>query len=344
MHIINVMFSRGLGGIEQSFVDYCEAIKAQGNKVTAIIHPKAAIRQQLVPLGINIVNVGNIGHWDFFAKSYIKKILKQANPDAVIAHGNRAIRLLSPAKKLRIPLISVTHNYNIQYLIGLDAVFATTQDLHKKVLAAGQNENVIYDIPNMIRLRETKTIKPFGNPVVIGTMGRFVKKKGFDIFILAIAELKQKNILVKAIIGGGGEEESALRNLCNQLNLNDVVEFRGWVSDKAEFFENIDIFCLPSLHEPFGIILLEAFMYGKPVVTSDSEGPSEIVTNQKDALVVAKGDAVAMAEAVIKLIGNEKPVDELSAAALQTVKNYDINTVGAKIDNALKQLITTSQR
>jgi glycosyltransferase involved in cell wall biosynthesis len=341
MHIINVMFSRGLGGIEQSFVDYCEAVKSQGHKVSAIIHPKATIRAALLPLGINIINVKNLGPWDIFAKIYIKKILKQTRPDAIILHGNKALKLTkAAAESIAIPLIGVTHNYNIRRQIGLDAIFATTEDLKQAIITAGQKQNTVYKIPNMIRVTNQPAAKPFNTPPVIGTMGRFVKKKGFDTFLHAIAKLKQDGIAVKAILGGDGEEAATLKELSENLGITDIIEFRGWIKNKSELFDNIDIFCLPSLHEPFGIILLEAFMAGTPVITTNSEGPSEIATNNKHALVIAKGDCDAMAAAIRTLITNQPLANKLAQGAFETVKEYDIKSVGERIGGALEEIRT----
>jgi len=342
MHIINAMFSRGLGGIEQCFVDYCEAIIAHGHKVTAIIHHDAKIRKSLENKGINIVNVKNFGGWDPLAKSYLKKILKQSNPDAVIAHGNRAVSLLKPAaKKQNCPMVGVTHNYSVKKLIGLDAIFAITDDLKKHVIANGQAENTIYRIPNMIKMPGAMPkMRNFHSPVVIGTMGRFVKKKGFDIFLRSLAILQEQGIDFKAIIGGTGEEEQSLKSLANKLAIADKTNFIGWVNNKEQLFDNIDIFCLPSLHEPFGIILLEAFMSGRPVITSASEGPIEIATNNKDCLVTETGSAEAMADAIKQLINDRKLAKILPQEAFKTASKYEIKAVGQMICDAIEDIIS----
>ncbi len=340
MHIINAMFGRGLGGIEQAFIDYCEALKLQGDKVTAIIHPKAKIRPALVKVNVNIIEVKNLGAWDIFAKSYLRKILKQLNPDAAIAHGNRAFNLLkSPCRTTKCPLVGVTHNYNIKHLIGADAIFAITEDLRKTVIKAGQIEATIFKIPNMIRLLpQQPEIKQFNSTPTIGTMGRFIKKKGFDVFLHAIAHLKNRNIKIKAVIGGSGEEESALKELAKNLEIEDIIEFKGWIQNKEELFDNIDIFCLTSLSEPFGIILLEALAFGKPIITSDAEGPSEIATNNKDALIIAKNDSMALSLAIEQLIKNPAEAKNLAVNGLETVKNYNIENIGKKMHEALEKI------
>lgn len=348
MHIVNIMFSTGLGGIEQALVDYCEALKMEGHKVTAIISKKAKIKPALLPLGVNIIEIKNLGSWDFLAKAYIKKALAQASPDAVIVHGNRAISLTN---KISIPIIGITHNYSIKHLIGLDLIIATTEDLKKKVIEAGQQAEKIVKIPNMVRVKgvysescivdNNNHTSPFTShhPLTIGTMGRFVKKKGFDVYIKALAELKNQGFAFEAIIGGVGEEEENLKNLASELNLGSSLKFTGWVEDKDKFFENIDIFVLPSLHEPFGIILLEAFAHSKPVVVADSEGPSEIATHGLDAVIVPKGDSKSIASAITEISGDVEFAKKLSQNAFATATTYDIKHFAASLSGAIKFLV-----
>lgn len=389
MHIVNVMFGKGLGGIEQALVDYCEALKMQGHKVTAIISKKAKIKPALLPLGVNIIEIKTLGSWDFLAKAYIKKVMGQAAPDAVIAHGNRAVSLVSGLSFIvcgkssdKLPtindkrpfLLGVTHNYSIKHLIGLDAIIATTEDLKNKVIAAGQPSDKVIKLPNMVRIGkgegrgakgEEKKENPSPlshshSPLVIGAMGRFVKKKGFDVFIRALAELKAQGLAFEAVIGGGGEEENNLKRLAAELGLvkegegrgarGEGIEdsnsknpyplsFLGWVENKQKFFEDIDIFVLPSLHEPFGIILLEAVAHGKPVVVTDSEGPSEIASNGMDALIVPKGDSKALADAVNKLASDAQLAHKLGQNAFAKAETYDIKHFARQLSDALNNLL-----
>lgn len=339
MRIVNAMFSQGSGGIEQCVVDYCEALLHSGHKVSALIHPKSVIKEQLLGIdNLNILGVKNCGQYDFFAKSYIKKILKQINADIVIAHGNRAVSLLkSPCKNLGIKLIGVSHNYKIKRLIGLDGILTITNDLKKTAIKAGHPEDKTFLMPNMIRLQEVepKLFSKYNNPPIIGTMGRFVKKKGFAEFLQALAVLVKRKVEFKAVIGGDGEEFSSLKQLRAQLDLEKHVDFSGWVSNKSDFFNNIDIFCLPSLHEPFGIILLEAFAAKKPVISFKSEGPSEIITDNKDALMAKIGDAEELADKLEMLIKSEKTAKELAKNAYSSVKKYDLKSAAKRLDEFL---------
>lgn len=343
MHIINAMFGRKLGGIEQSFVDYCLCLKTLGYKVTALTYPKAPINKQLAKLNINIVSVKNIGQYDVFAKSYLKKMLKQASADAIIAHGNRAINLLEfSKKKFNIPLIAVTHNYKLKHIHKADYIFATTSDLKQKVLNLKFEESKIFTIPNMVQLPQNiSSFKEFNDPLVIGTMGRLIDIKGYDYFIKALAILKNKNINFKVKMAGDGEELDNLKQLAEELNLTDKIDFLGWVDDKQAFFSSIDIFCMTSLTEAFGIALVEAFSYGKLVITSDAQGPAQIATNLKDAIIIPKENSSAISDAIIQLASDINLCSDFSQNALKKSKEYSFENVSKILDSSLNMIINT---
>lgn len=347
MHIVNAMFGRGLGGIEQSFADYCAALSLQGHKVTALIQPKAEIEMYLLRLQnhVEIKKVRNYGLWDVFSVIRLRLFLRKNRPDAIITHGTRAASLMKKAAKNIAPIIGVVHNYSISRIVGLDAVFTVTKKLKDLVIKTGQQKNTVYHIPNMIDMHNMQISLEHHNPPVIGTMGRFVKKKAIDNFLRALAKLRDAGIEFKAVIGGEGQEEKKLQKLASDLGLDEVVTFIGWVNDKEQFYNSIDIFCLPSLHEPFGIVLLEAFSHMVPVVTTDTEGPSEIATDGYNALIVQKEDVGAMSKAFNILINDKKKSAEIATNGLDTVKKeYEISVVGKRIETALTEIVQRAKQ
>ena len=341
LHIVNCMFSRGLGGIEQSFVDYCVALKLQENNVTAIISPDAAIIPQLSKLGITQVKIGNVGQWDPLAVLRLRWYFKKADPDAIITHGNRATVLVKKAAKHIAPVIGVTHNYSVKHFIGLDAVFTVTETLKAYVDRLGQEKSTLYHIPNMIDLAEDVHIiaQPYFSPPVIGTLGRFVKKKGFDVFIKALAILRDKDVAFHAIIGGDGEVKQELITLIDRLGLSQNITLPGWIDHKKSFFDAINIFCLPSLHEPFGIVLLEAFKYGIPIVSTSTEGPSEIIEDKYNGLLVSPKSPEELAHALQLLLQDQQKAFELASNGIRSVKEYSIPIISERIQSALTEVI-----
>jgi len=332
MKIANVMLGRGLGGIEQALIDYSEALQLAGFEVCNIIHPKATIKSILQKKNMKFEVLDNFSAFDLFAACKLYKLLKAIGVDVSIAHGNRALSLLKYATS-KDKIIAVTHNYKIKCK-GLKTVFCPTQDLvHQTKIKKVPN---IFLIPNMVRVNREFTQRKIHNPPVIGAMGRFVAKKGFDVFIEALAILKAENINFRAVLAGNGEEDNFLRALAKDNGLDGVLEFTGWVENQQEFFDKIDIFCLPSHHEPFGIVLLEAMAQSLPVISSDSEGPSEIIQNGINGMLVPKGNEIALANAIKELLADKIEDNLFSVNAYDSVKNnYDLAVVSGKLRNAL---------
>ena len=108
-------------------------------------------------------------------------------------------------------------------------------------------------------------------------MGRFVAKKGFDVFIAALGRLRSQGVPFRAVLAGDGPERGGARTARGRTRPCRSIGLPGWVDDKRTFFAGVDVFCLPSHHEPFGIVLIEAMAQAMPIVSTDSEGPSEIL-------------------------------------------------------------------
>ncbi len=340
MRIANIMLSKGGGGIEKASVDYCEGMRDLGHQVIAITDPSALINSEFSELNIETQNISNLGEWDIFAVKRLRKLLLELKVDVVIAHANRAFGLSRKAIKGKIPLIGVVQNYSTNRYNDADAVFTTTNDLINTLIWQGIDKDLVFHIPNMIKCVELPHRGYRNNPPIIGTMGRFVAKKGFDVYIDALKILKERGVVFKAVLGGGGEEEKSLKARAKDAGLDEQLTFLGWIENRKEFYTGIDIFCLPSLHEPFGIVLLEAFTYGAPVVATDSEGPRDIITPNYDALIVAKGDAQQLANALETMIKDHVAADKMAANAFaKTRTKYAQEVVCRRIEVALNTIL-----
>jgi glycosyltransferase involved in cell wall biosynthesis len=288
----------------------------------------------------------NFGEWDFFAINRLRKTLQGLSPDVVIAHSNRAYVLARKAISGIYPLVGVAQNYSTKRLTGAEAVFTTTRDLVSHIVKQGVPEDRVFHIPNMVKCNELPHRGERSNPPIIGTMGRFVAKKGFDVYIEALRQLKERGYKFRAILGGDGVEGSKLRKQAQSAGLTeDWLYFPGWIEDKKAFYTHIDIFCLPSHHEPFGIVLLEAFTYGAPVVATDSEGPNDIITPNYDALIVAKGNSTQMADDMAKLLDDKHLADTLAANAFaKTRLRYSLDVVAERIEQACNTIIARNRQ
>ncbi len=339
MRIANLMFSRGLGGIEQAFLDYGEGLALAGAEVTAFTHPKAAVNPAVGAIGLSHLSLSNMGQWDPCAPPKLATMLRTVRADIVIAHGNRAIVLAKKAVGGRMPIVAVAHNYRFQHLDGVNAIFAITEHMRQAIYTMeGYAGTPVYVISNMVRIRGNFVRGGRKTPPLVGSLGRMVQKKGFDTFLHALAELQTRGVVFQAVLGGGGEEEKTLKRTARRLGLYDVLEFPGWVDNAQALLESMDIFCLPSLHEPFGIVLLEAMAAKLPVVSTDTEGPSEIIASPQQGMLVPKDDPIALADALQALLADEGMARNMAAEGFRRVREqYNMERICTQMTGLLEQ-------
>lgn len=350
MKIVNILSSRDLGGTEQAFLDYNEALAEKGNEVFAIYNKNGKIKYK-IEKAKKFKNIKYLPSVFFKPHSLLLPIfflkLLKIKPDVIIVQSKKVLALFSfIAHLLKIPVIAVCHNEKIKLLNMADYIFATTEHERDVFVSAGYDLNKIFIIPNLITTKlQFKELNEYSKPPIFGVIGRFEPVKGFDIFIQACGILLDKGYDFRVKIAGTPQiqyldEYKRLKKLVKVLNLDDRVDFMGWVDNKDEFYNNIDIFVLPSNHESFGIVLLEAMMYSKPIITSLAEGPKDIFKNTDAAIAFTPTDYNELAEKMIELLKNPDEAKKIAKNGYELVnKKYTIDVVGDVLQSSLEKCI-----
>jgi len=146
---------------------------------------------------------------------------------------------------------------------------------------------------------------------VVLTVCRLVPEKGVQTLIRAASRLRDVPEL-KVVVVGDGPYRAALEELVKNLGLEVVVRFDGWVHGRQVglYYSSADCFVLASYEESFGIVLLEALMYGLPVIASDTWGAREILGEKLPDFLYPVGDEVTLAEK-IRRVYLDKEVKEM---------------------------------
>jgi glycosyltransferase involved in cell wall biosynthesis len=143
-----------------------------------------------------------------------------------------------------------------------------------------------------------------------GILGKLQGWKGQTVFLRAARRVLDAHPDARAWIVGdapAGEEAFAaeLRALAASLGIADRVVFTGFVTDVPGVLRCLDVVVHASVgREPFGRVIVEAMMMGRPVVAADSGGPREIIEDGRTGLLVPRGDDAALAAAINRLLGD----------------------------------------
>lgn len=173
---------------------------------------------------------------------------------------------------------------------------------------------------------------------VFGTLGRLEKQKGQKYLIKAFKEAKLKN--TKLVIAGEGSLKASLQKLISRLKLNSQVELRGAVKAQ-EFFQEIDVFILPSLWEGMGIVLVEAALSARPIIFFDIPGANEVLSEDNAWPVKLKNvKALAKEMKIVKDSYNQPDIAlRVLKARTEMLKRFDIKEIAKIHENIYLALL-----
>ena len=342
MKIINAMFSKGNGGLEQSFLNYTHTLEKMGIETLSIIHPKASIKEKCQ--SYRFIEINNRNQYDPFAMLQLYRIVKAERPDCILVHGKRAAYLFKQLW-LSVPKIIVSHGLQY-YPFHADAIIALTLEMQTQIAQLGYAQKQIQILPNMISLMENPafTHPKIAQVPIIGICTRLILNKGIETFIAALAELKGRQIPFIAYIAGEGEEKQRFVHLIKEHQLQLQVHILGWLDNTDEFYQTIDIFCHPSEEEAFGLVILDAMKHAKPCILTALAGPQEIIGESQAALFVPPKDPAAMADALEQIIRDPALMEKLSYNAFQRVQSFGTDKIGPRLKNLLQRVCTQYQR
>ncbi len=173
-------------------------------------------------------------------------------------------------------------------------------------------------------------------PLHVVFIGQAVERKGLPILLRAFEALREHVAVRLTIIGAGPEDVAPI------LHDQAGVTILGKVDDvtKRAVLREADVLAAPSLGgESFGMVLTEAFAAGTPVVASDIAGYQDVVRHGIDGLLVPRGDATALAEALRSLALDPALRSDLGAAAAANAERYAWPTVAREIERAYEDAI-----
>ena len=158
---------------------------------------------------------------------------------------------------------------------------------------------------------------------VVGAVARLAPQKAIRSALEAMPYLLSKEPSTRLLVVGEGPSRPALEAQCERLGISASVTFLGYVSDVATAYAAMDVLVLPSQHEGFGIVLIEAMAMGVLVVATKVRGIEEVVDDGDTGLLVPYDDPQALASNILRLFDDRDLRTRLKAAARRKVeRNY----------------------
>lgn len=160
------------------------------------------------------------------------------------------------------------------------------------------------DAPGWAAVPSRPTPEDLSPPVVL-TVARLYRRKGIDLLLQAWDRVRRRTGSGTLVVVGSGPEGGQLKRLASELRAAPHIRFTGGVADRSTlkgWYEAADLFCLPSRHETFGLVYLEAALHGLPAVGLETTAVPETVQHGVTGVLVAAGEGGAVVSDLARAI------------------------------------------
>ncbi|HEY3908734.1 MAG TPA: glycosyltransferase [Stellaceae bacterium] len=298
------------GGAETFFERLATALQRAGETQRALIRRDAARSRRLRAAGIAVGELGFGGPLDLASRCAFRREVARWRPDIVLTWMSRATRLCPRGDFVHVARLG--GYYDLKYYRCCDRLIGNTRAIVDYAVAAGWPHQRIDYLPNFVHdaraaASGSRCSPARGNgemPQALA-LGRLHPNKGFDLLLAAIAETRA----VRLAIAGDGPLRGSLERLAANLGIAERVSFLGWREDVSELLAGADLLVCPSVLEPLGNVVIEAWSAGLPVVATRSDGPAGLIEDEVSGLLIPLpgqpgGGPQALAAAIERLIGD----------------------------------------
>ncbi|KKR18272.1 MAG: Glycosyl transferase, group 1 family [candidate division CPR2 bacterium GW2011_GWC1_41_48] len=309
---------------------------------------------------IKVLDNSRYAHINLYTRG-VKELAEGLDYDLIHAHdwmtfpAGFAAQAVSKLKGKEVPLLIQAHATEIDRHDG-SFIYHTEKDSFQRsdhIVAVsnitkstivnyyGIDQNKISVVHNGIDPREIT--ERISNPIkkkykVVMFLGRITYQKGPDYFVKVAKKVTESYPNVKFMMLGSGDMQARMIEEGAKQGLTGKLLFNSWISDEDKdlAYQLADVFVMPSVTEPFGIVPLEAIQNGTPVVVSKSSGIAEVVDN---SVKVDFWDIEKQAEEIVKLLKDKKYAASLVKGAKAEVKGLTWDKSAKEMAQVYKKVV-----
>jgi len=273
---------------------------------------------------------------------HLLRLIRRHRIDAINCHflSPQFVHLVAAGYLLRVPVIVSIHGAEIDYyrddsdwlsrlllrmiVRGARRVVACSSDLARQTREAfpelADRVTFVHNGVDLASFAGISTQRKLPESFLL-CVSRQVHKKGLDTLLRAFVEVARDFPQISAVFVGAGPLLEEHQALATRLGIERKVFFMGDVPHReiATFFERCQLFVLPSRAEPFGIVLLEAAYYCKPIVCTRVGGVPEILVDGVSGSFVEPDDPPAMAASILNILYHPEFASTLWTRAHETL-------------------------
>jgi glycosyltransferase involved in cell wall biosynthesis len=274
------------GGAETFFLRLAAALQRAGEPQRVLIRRDPARAESLRAAGIAVAELAFGGAFDLATRRAFRREIAAWRPNIVLTWMSRATQLCPQGHFVHVARLG--GYYDLKYYRRCDHLIGNTAAIVDYAVTAGWPRGRIEYLPNFVPDASAEVAaagslqdRRARGPLAVG-LGRLHPNKGFDLLLDALAETRE----VRLWIAGDGPLRPQLERLATRLEIADRVRFLGWRADVPSLLARADLLVCPSLHEPLGNVVIEAWSAGLPVVATASDGPAALIEDGESGILV----------------------------------------------------------
>jgi glycosyltransferase involved in cell wall biosynthesis len=239
------------------------------------------------------------------------------------------------ANRMTDRIVALTHSEKEDYIS-----YRTCPEEKLKVIHSGIELNKFQGLPLAEKIKLKKEVGLPEDSFVVGTAGRLVPVKGPEFLIKASQAIIPKHPNTYFLFAGDGPLKEDLQKKAKEAGGEKNIVFLGWRDDIAHILSIFDVFCLPSLNEGMGRVLVEAMAHGIPIVASEVGGIPDLVTHGKNGFLVPPKDPEELAKHIQILIEDEEKRKKMGEAGKKMAPRFSHDTMVKNIAELYEKLLT----
>ncbi len=327
--VLQLLATGGTGGAQESYTGLLLHLDRSRYDVRAVSLSAGAAVQRVRALGVAVEVIDAPDDAD--AVRALTTWLRREAIDLLHAHMYRAEVVGTQAAVAAgvAAIVATVHSSRVrsaadrQLLAALtpsiDRLIVPSDAIRRKVVAEGRDGRFAV-IPNGVDLSRLASVGGAAEAPVVGVVARLEPEKGHRHLLAAWPSVVARFPTARLLVVGDGSLARSLRAQATRLGIRSSVEFTGRRSDVAALTADLTVAVLPSIREAQGISILEAMAQGVPVVATSVGGIPEVLTSGVNGLLVPPADPDALADALVRLLGDAALRRRLALAARRTVE------------------------
>ena len=374
MHkILTVISDSNIGGAGRLLLTFLSNVNRTEFDISVVLPKDSLLTPEIQKIGIKTTEIEGISDKSFgvAAVKKLSALYKEEKPHIVHTHAALSARVAAKLNKLKV--VHTRHSvhtsqrltkepiykkrFPYKHLVGAlnnylsDIIIASSPVAKLSMVETGTNRKktiMIYNgidglqpLPDKVRRQCREHFGLTDDDFVCAIIGRLEKVKGHEYVLKAAQMLQREDKSIKILIVGSGSEEEALKQLADELELDNCI-FTGFIDEVRYITGMVDLLLNASHTEATSLVLLEGLSLGVPAVASDCGGNPFVINDGVNGVLFERGDYVGLFRAILELKRNPKEMQHLSKRAKEIfAEKFDSKVMTRRVEDIYRQLIAS---